>query len=95
MTGAEYGRPMPGTGARLYAAASAAGDRYRDHARVWIMDVPWAGRAAHIERSGQLAREATAAAAPLYAYFESGEPTAEERAAWTLLDPARWHRRQP
>jgi hypothetical protein len=84
---------MPGTGARLYAAAAAAGDRYRDHIRVWIMDVPWAERGAHIERSTQLAREATAAAAPLYAYFASDEPTAEERAAWMLLDPARWHRR--
>jgi hypothetical protein len=81
-----------GRGARLYAAAAAAADRYRDHAHVDILAVPWAERAAHIEQSTQLAREATAAAAPLYAYFASDEPTAEERAAWLLADPARWHR---
>ena len=84
-----------GTGARLYAAAIAVADRHRDHCHVWIMDVPWAERASHIERGSQLFREAQAAAAPLYSYFESDEPTAEERAAWTLLDPARWHRRPP
>jgi hypothetical protein len=86
-----------GRGAELYSkvlAASAALDdlwaEWRAAPKPFPTGSEYSQTGAFWDRLNQASGARSAAGVECYRYFEGPEATAAERAAWKLMDPARW-----